>query len=69
MPDYLKLAITLLVLLAFGLGLAAGLLGTWPDDRATIGGTRVPALTCEEDEVITWTGIDTLGCVHYEEIN
>ncbi len=35
---------------------------------ATIGGTTVPAVHCQEDEVIWWTGPDALGCVHYEEV-
>lgn len=38
-------------------------------DTATIGGTDVPAIHCQEDEVISWIGIDTLGCVHYENVN
>ncbi len=37
-------------------------------DHATIGGTTVPAVHCEEDEVISWTAPNTLGCVHYEEV-
>lgn len=37
-------------------------------DTATIGGTRVPAVECAEDEVISWLGVDTLGCVHYENV-
>lgn len=38
-------------------------------DYATVGGTEVPrSLECEEDEVIGWLGVDTLGCVHVEEI-
>lgn len=37
-------------------------------DPTTIGGTSVPAIHCEEDEVISWIGIDALGCVHYEEV-
>lgn len=38
-------------------------------DTATIGGTRVPAVECAEDEVISWLGVDTLGCVHYENLD
>ncbi len=38
-------------------------------DQATIGGTNVPTVQCAEDEVIWWTGTDTLGCVHFEEVN
>lgn len=38
-------------------------------DHATIAGTDVPALHCEEDEVFSWTAPDTLGCVHFEDIN
>ncbi len=37
-------------------------------DHATIGGTNVPAVVCQEDEVIWWVAQDTLGCVHYEEV-
>jgi hypothetical protein len=37
-------------------------------DYATIAGTTVPAVHCQEDEVIWWTGPDALGCVHYEEV-
>lgn len=34
-----------------------------------IGGTPVPfGLDCEEDEVIYFTGPDTLGCVHVDSI-
>ncbi len=61
-----------LAILLLGLIIAIALyiivLGLWPD-TATIGGTNVPAIHCQEDEVISWTGIDTLGCVHFEEIN
>jgi hypothetical protein len=35
---------------------------------AEIAGTRVPPVSCQEDEVIWWTGPDTLGCVHFEEV-
>ncbi len=34
----------------------------------TIGGEPVPELTCQEDEVISFTGVDTLDCVHVEVI-
>lgn len=37
-------------------------------ETATIGGTRVPAIECAEDEVISWLGVDTLGCVHFEDV-
>lgn len=34
-----------------------------------IGGTPVPfGLDCQEDEVIYFTGPDTLGCVHVDSI-
>ena len=39
------------------------------DEGASIGGTSVPSIACEEDEVISWVGIDSLGCVHFENIN
>lgn len=39
------------------------------DDPATIGGTAVPGdLTCQEDEAITFVSVDTLTCVHIEEV-
>ena len=38
-------------------------------DIATIAGLDVPAVHCQEDEVIGWIGVDTLGCIHYEEVN
>lgn len=37
-------------------------------DYADIAGTPVPAVHCQEDEVISWTGPDALGCVHFEEV-
>ena len=34
---------------------------------STIGGTHVPVgLDCEEDAVISWLDVDTLGCVHID---
>jgi hypothetical protein len=38
-------------------------------EGATIGGTTVPAVHCQEDEVISWFGPNQLGCIHYEEVN
>lgn len=36
---------------------------------STIGGTEVPyGLDCVEDEVISFVGIDTLGCVHIDNL-
>lgn len=36
---------------------------------STIGGTPVPfGLDCEEDEVIYFTGPDTLACVHVDSL-
>lgn len=42
----------------------------WNDsDPAQIANVAVPSgLRCAEDEVIWWTGIDTLGCVHWENV-
>lgn len=37
-------------------------------EGTTIGGTTVPAVHCQEDEVISWLGPDRLGCAHYEEV-
>lgn len=35
--------------------------------QSSIGGALVPyGLTCQEDEAISWIGIDRLGCVHAE---
>ncbi len=65
MPQQLPLSIlaVVLILVAFGLGtLAVG-----PYDHATIAGLDVPAVHCAEDEVIGWIGVDTLGCINYEE--
>ena len=44
------------------------LISPWNVATSTIGGTRVPMLSCEEDEVIAFIGIDTLGCVHRDFI-
>lgn len=35
-------------------------------ETATIGGTPVPALDCEEDEVITFVAVDTLACTNID---
>ena len=50
--------------------IAAFTLGSIEDklEQSTIGGTVVPVVQCAEDEVITWLGPDTLGCVHYENV-
>lgn len=64
MAEHLLLLITGLALMV-----AAFMMQFHGHDNATIGGTEVPAIQCEEDEVISWTDIDTLGCVHYEKIN
>lgn len=58
----------LILLAGFGIG---GFIGHSAAERenppSSIGGTRVPAaLECEEDEVIAFRGIDTLGCVHID---
>ena len=60
----LPLAVVL-ILVAFGLGMLTVL----PHDHATIAGLDVPAVHCQEDEVIGWIGVDTLGCINYEEVN
>ena len=40
-----------------------------PYDGPTIGGTLVQSgLDCEEDEVIWWLGVDSLGCINFEEV-
>ena len=39
-------------------------------DTSTIAGTLVPAnLDCAEDEVIAFVDVDTLACVHYENVD
>ncbi len=35
---------------------------------ADIAGTRVPPVSCAEDEAIWWVDVDQLGCVHFEEV-
>lgn len=37
-------------------------------DTAEIAGTRVPPVSCQEDEAIWWIGVDQLGCVHFEAV-
>jgi multisubunit Na+/H+ antiporter MnhB subunit len=60
-----------LAALAFIVGMTIGkhdatTLQTLTTAQATIGATAVPMLDCVEDEVIAYTGIDTLGCVHVD---
>lgn len=58
-----------LVLLVLAMGISAYAMHE-PHYKSSIGGTVVPSgLHCAEDEVISWTGPDTLDCVHYELIN
>lgn len=46
---------------------AISLLFTAVGCGSTIGGTAVPNnLECQEDEVIGFVGVDTLGCVHID---
>lgn len=60
---------TILVTVALTLIGILGLL-QYTDHDAKIGGIEVrDTIICEEDEVIWWTGIDKLGCIHYEEVN
>lgn len=67
MPNIL-IAVAILALYFGGMG-AGFLLGhSRHHDAATIGGTPVHELACEEDEVISWVGIDTLDCVHFEDV-
>ncbi len=58
------LAALVLPILLVGLGRASS-----GHDHATIAGLDVPAIHCQEDEVIGWIGVDTLGCINYEEVN
>lgn len=69
MPKTLAAALSaILGVIAFGSGLLAG--GQIASQNtATIGGTRVPTVHCQEDETIFWTGVDTLDCVHIEAVN
>ncbi len=40
-----------------------------PQRPSTVGGTRVPrGLRCYEDEVIGFTGVDTLDCIHIDTL-
>lgn len=65
MTDKILLALfACTILFVSGMLLGAVLQG----DAATIGGTSVPHLECQEDEVISWVGIDTLDCVHFEDV-
>lgn len=62
-----------LVLGSVGLALVLAIVGASNSiedkiEGATIGGTSVPAVHCQEDEVIAPVGPDRLGCVHYEEV-
>ena len=54
---------------AFALAIVLAVWSTWYHDHATIAGMSVPVIACQEDEVIGWRGVDTLGCIHYEEVN
>ncbi len=58
---------SILVVIAFVVGMLAGTQIS-SQNTATIGGTRVPTVHCTEDAVISWTGIDTLDCVHIEAV-
>ena len=61
-PNVVTLAA--IALIAFTVALAA-----FADTPATVGGTSVPSdLDCAEDTVIAFTGIDTLGCVHIDQL-
>ena len=56
--------------LMIGMFVVVLLLQSDPDTEvASIAGTPVTALHCQEDEAIFWTGIDTLGCVNAEEVD
>lgn len=59
--------VVIMVILFIGLTL---MLGQIEDkiQQATIAGVTVPAVACQEDEVISWVRPDKLGCVHYEEV-
>ena len=55
--------------LAIGGGFMAGHAFGLERGAPDIAGTKVPiSLSCQEDETIFWTGIDTLGCVHADSI-
>jgi hypothetical protein len=60
---------TCIVMAVFFVGLTFQIRAIEGDIKgATIAGTTVPAVHCQEDEVISWTGPDALGCVHFEEV-
>lgn len=51
------------------ISLAALLPFSCSSGQATIGGTKVPELHCQEDEVIGFNGIpDTLVCIHIDDL-
>lgn len=60
-PQPVAFALIGLVALAMVLDMGA--------EASTIGGTSVPTdMDCAEDTVIAFTGVDTLDCVHFENI-
>lgn len=58
---------SILIVVTFTVGMLAGNQIS-SQNTATIGGTRVPIVHCQEDETIWWVGIDTLDCVHMETV-
>ena len=69
MPDSLKAGLlSIAAVIVFAVGMWAGGTIAYNNSAATIGGTRVPTVHCTEDSVISWTGVDTLDCVHIEAV-
>lgn len=55
--------ISFLIAVAIMLGVNVGM------NHPSIGGTIIPSnLHCQEDEVIEFIGMDTLACVHAEQL-
>ncbi len=59
------ITVLFLAALAFIILWRVGMVYDRLEDPATMGGTTVPAVHCQEDEVISWLGPDRLGCVHF----
>lgn len=62
------LVIGSLVVVGVLLGLALLLSTLLPTESGSGEGVFFDVSTCEEDEVIDWVGVDTRGCVHYEQV-
>jgi len=59
----------LLLVVTLGVWIMASAVIPRGDEASYIGGTQVPHLHCQEDEVIYFSGVDTLACRHIETIH